>query len=677
MGRLGYGSGRRRRMGYRSAAPQIAPSVLWNGVSGSGFSTVPTDPVRTTAKPALRLMVAPYQWYNNQLLVGVCAAASDGGTLINDMGLDMVIAHFEGTRVFIESPSVEVITDANGIKRSYYGWWIRLRNDGRNGHAQLYFEGVAKDPTMQRRVIGPFQFSPQASLYSHEITIAATPSEIVGSRYKTMGAALSYLRAINATNPRLTFTESGAYNVEPPGLNNWSAGSWTNGYVHLEATVPVTLGRPLPASNADPSPMRPTCGLHIKGRNITMDFANCSELYNSDTATRLNHWLDGCVLTNSRGRYDLFRKISRSILGWLIRNGAYITECEFKNLWNAGNEHLLVRGCRFDTCYGDLFTGAQCVIYNHVNDFDSSAFRIRIPSVTINMPSGGTLERTGNIFTARISGSVIGSFTVSNALADYTANTNYTNANLVGWINGLAGWGATLLDDTRAAVSLAPGSTTILPGTWAAQSGTGGVLTLDTMIDIHSDWYQRTNGAESENVFIGYNDANDIVCQLIFIERNCLDWICINNSWRTKTVWSEGLRSSARSGLNRGRHQIFVHNTIIGQIIRLIGNNVSSTDYDAYCVIANNVVDTFEWSSVSAQDPDLRLADNHIFTGYSLPALAVNTSQGGTENSLFPLANTGNFAPGGVLLTNPKVSRLNHDQALAPRATFAPAGALA
>ncbi|MBB3860415.1 hypothetical protein GGQ88_001681 [Novosphingobium hassiacum] len=624
----------------------------------------------------MRIMVAPYQWYSNQLLVGVCAAASDGGTLINDMGLDMVIAHFEGTRVFIESPSIEVITDANGIKRPYYGWWIRLRHDGRNGHAQLYFEGVAKDPSMQRRVIGPFQFSPQASLFSHEITIAATPPEIVGSRYKTMGAALSYLRTMNATNPRLTFIESGTYNVEPPGANNWSGGSWINGYVHLEATVPVTLGRPVPASNADPSPMRPTCGLHIKGRNITVDFANCSEAYHSDTATRLNHWFDGCIFTNSRGRYDLFRKISRSILGWIFRAGAYVTECEFRNLWNAGNESPLVRGCTFDACYGDLFTGAQCVIYNRVNDFDSSAFRLRIPSISINMPSGGTLERTGNTVAARVNGSVVGSFTLANALADFNANTNYTNANVVNWVNGLAGWSATLLDDTRAATLLAPGSTTILPGTWAAQSGAGGVLILDTMIDIHSDWYQRTNTAESENIFIGYNYANEIACQLIFIERNCYDWICINNTWRTKAIWTEGLRTSARSVLIRGRHQVFLHNTVIGQIMRLSGNNVSGADYDAYCVIANNVADNFEWSPATAQDSDLRLADNHFFAGYALPALSVNTSQGGTEDTLFPLGSIGKFAPGGALLTNLKVPRLNHDQTHAPRATLAPAGAL-
>ncbi|MDP2130302.1 MAG: hypothetical protein U0975_08815 [Erythrobacter sp.] len=67
--------------------PLIAPAGAWTGTAASGFTTIPTEPVRTTAKPALRLITPPSQWFTDTLDVGVMAAANDGGSLFNTLGI--------------------------------------------------------------------------------------------------------------------------------------------------------------------------------------------------------------------------------------------------------------------------------------------------------------------------------------------------------------------------------------------------------------------------------------------------------------------------------------------------------------------------------------------------------------------------------------------------------------
>ena len=61
----------------------LEPSAGWNGTAATGFGgaygAVPTDPTRTTAKPALRLLVPPGQRFTDTLVVGVAAAANNAG----------------------------------------------------------------------------------------------------------------------------------------------------------------------------------------------------------------------------------------------------------------------------------------------------------------------------------------------------------------------------------------------------------------------------------------------------------------------------------------------------------------------------------------------------------------------------------------------------------------------
>lgn len=684
MGRMGFGFGRHRSTClFPSGPPLLAPSVLWNGVAGSGFGNVPVDPPRTTAKPAIRPMVAPFQWYTKELLIGVYAAANNGGTLIDNMGIETVVVHCEGTRVFITEPTVETFEDANGNMVSYFGWWAKLRNDGRNGHAQVYFEAIPKDSSMQKRVIGPYQFSPRSAKYSHQIAVAATPAEVVGARYKTLTAAYNYLKSVNATNPLITISEAGDYDLGAPA-NGWANGSHINGYVHLTATAPATLTRAAPAANADPGAHRPSMPMHLFGNRLTLDFKHAGELWHSDSTAR-DHWLDGINLTNSNGRYDLYRRMGRNGVGWLLRQnaaglGVWLTEVAVSNLWNAAMNTSLVRGSTFTQCWSDLADHSLCFIDNRIDDFDSTTYATHIPSTTVTYTGTGsaaTIERgANNTFTAKVDGVVVSTFTALSTLAGWVAGTNYTVANFVAWINGLSGWSATLLDDSRAAWSLVPNGGTYIPTTWPAQNVKNATLTLATTFDIHADWWQKQDGPVLQNIVCANNVTTNFV-GAFFLIGDLEDAMFLNNAWHCKDVWNFGNRASARS--QHGdylRHFVFAHNTAVNQRFWL-RNNIPTIPFDAdgYCLWANNVLESFEW--MGAPDPDILVADNHIYDGYAIPPTgAVQTTQGGNIASLFVAPAQGNFTPKGALLTHPKPPRISYDLTRTARAGSCAVGAV-
>ena len=276
---LGFGSRSMSRqysaLGQNVPVSTLTPSGRWNGTAGSGFAGAPPiDPVRTTAKPACRLLVPPNQYFTDELVIGVWAGANNQGSMLDDLGLERVVAHCEGTSFVIEAPSFYLFEDANGNQVRYFGWWAVLQHPGAHGHAHVYFEAVPKDPTMQSRVIGPYQFSPQPSLHDFTIEVAATPAQISGARYKSVAAALNYLTAMAAQNPLITITESFTGDL---GSANLYAGG--RGYTTITATAPVVFKKPALLPGAA-SLFRPGVdGLWFRGPNITFDFYQAAYIY--------------------------------------------------------------------------------------------------------------------------------------------------------------------------------------------------------------------------------------------------------------------------------------------------------------------------------------------------------------------------------------------------------------
>lgn len=254
----------------------IAPSPAWTGVAGSGFSgSPPSDPTRLTAKPILRPLQAPNQWFTDQLAIAVWAGANDNGTLNGNLGLQKVILHYEGNSVDILEPTVREIVDANGVYRSYFGWWADiLKPDNSSGHSHVYWEAIPKDSTMQRRVIGPFQFSPQSSAHDATLTVAKSAPVLTGSNYQSLSAALDWCRANARQNPLITIIEKGNYELNP--ISSTYQGE---GYATISADAPVTILRS-GLSAATKNYFRPLyVGLKFRGSNITIDFENIAEFF--------------------------------------------------------------------------------------------------------------------------------------------------------------------------------------------------------------------------------------------------------------------------------------------------------------------------------------------------------------------------------------------------------------
>ena len=277
--------------------PEIYPGPAWSGVSGSGFSmSAPADPNRITAKPTCRLMTPPNQYFTDALVIGVFASANNRGTMHDNLGLKEVVVHFEGNKESIREPSNFVFSDVNGITRSYLGWWITLRKPVQMaGHANIYFEAIPQDETMQHRIVGPFQFSPQSTQHDLVLEIAATPEEIPGNRYKTLRGALDHVMTSRAQNPMIVFSEAGNYEAHDYSSYSSPGGQ---GYTTLSATAPVTLLKREFARGAGTTFRTRLDGLWFKGPNITIDFRHIGAIGNEGSSER-QHVFEGVRFSTS------------------------------------------------------------------------------------------------------------------------------------------------------------------------------------------------------------------------------------------------------------------------------------------------------------------------------------------------------------------------------------------
>jgi hypothetical protein len=676
---LGEGALSEVRVAVPSNMPKVSPGAGWTGAAGSGFSTVPTDPTRTTAKPALLPLVPPRQFFVDQLVIGFGAGANNQGSLAN-LGLSKVIFHVEGTQLEVEAPTYRTIVDANGVSRMYLGWWAMLnRASTTNGVIRVYAEAVPADTTMQSRVMGPFDFKQASVLHDYYITVDSTnPMEVVGSDYRTLTDAMTWLRLNNAQNPLITIAGGSFYDIGTAGVHNapFYSGS---GYLTITATTPVTLRRESYVSDAANYARLYYDAIRWKGSNITIDVRNLSSLWWEGGP---NHWLDGCCITEGGGRYSLWRSgIKQSTGANVVRGNAYFTECTITNLMNGCVGAGLVRGCDISYVCSDVFTDAWCVVGNRVNDLDSLAFAVDIPAMTVTYAgsqstatlsiSGGS-DATSRTFTAAW-GSNTSTYEVGNSYTLYASGSNYLWSHVAAWINGLGdGWSATVLDNTRRASSAG-----LMGGKGAAFTNAnvkGVTLTVASMFDLHSDWYQLNTLGRLENAYIEGNISTNLVSQDLFLTgtNGGKDFFIVNNSFHNKEINTPyGQSSSLYSQFAASHsHMVVAHNSFSQQVLSLrTGQNFTP---DAYCLLANNVLGGIEWATTSKA---YAMRNNHLLGGVTIPTGTTGTTTGGTRASLFVDAENGNFTPQGELLTNVKPTTLNFAQGGATRPTTAPAGA--
>ncbi|MBF9150004.1 hypothetical protein [Novosphingobium jiangmenense] len=594
------------------AAPVVvAPGQRWNGIAGSGYAEPPQDPARITAKPALRLLVPPHQVYTDSLIIGVMAGANDRGDCLTNLGLKAVEAHCEGAVAVIAAPTLRRYIDVNGREQTAFGWWADLRNDGRQraeslqGGVDIYFKAIPRDPSMQARVIGPYRFHPRRTLYDVELTVAPSRKAIPGSRYASLRDAADYIRKGGYQFAHITLVER--------GVHEWAAldaTCHTLGYTVVDASVAATIGRAsLPsgqrgfdgASLVRPR-LEPIC---FRGGNLTLDLRNVFQIYHERPDNR-QHWLDGCVLTNSdpAGRGALWRKSVRPV-AQVVRDWPYFTEVSASRVLNAMVQSSLARCCVLQQGGWDVFTESLCVYGNRVDDWDSSEdWTLYRPAFTASYRGAGraTLECSGlnmarkRVFTARIDGSPVGTFVTGNGDDTFGAGEAYNFAGVVAWLNGLAGWSARLIDDRYLAASCQAEGTI---GPWGPVAVGSAPLSVCSYFDIHSDFYQKNDtGVLKENVVIMDNVGTDLVTQDLFFKGSggCADFFAVNNRFANKdrSGRSNNHRHIASQLTNGQSHVVVAYNVLVRQSI-VIRGDLGSTELDDYCLIANNLTRGVSW----------------------------------------------------------------------------------
>lgn len=702
MGRYGFGHG--GKGGARLIAPlagvgvstlevaAVLPSPAWTGTAGSGFVSNPTDPVRTTAKPIVHLIDPPNQYFTDELTISVMAFANDGGTIIG--GIDRVRFHFEGATVDVLRPALRSFTRYDGSTYLLPCYTVRLKKPaGKAGIANLFIEAIPADATMQRRVLGPMQFSPAVAKHDWERTIGLTGS---GADYTNASLITATANAINAArasaaqNPRLTFISSGTTDLPFTGTPYQ-----VQGYVTFECApgVNVTFAKPSYTTDAAMLMRSRWDGMWFRGAGFTFDMAFVSEVYHEaqqSTATVLNgrsHVFEGVRFTRSTPRGALIRgNITGGSVPHQVRGSPWFLECDQHNIQYAGQLATRNRGCILRDTFNDAFHGAALVVGCDVTHHNSMAYRNPLAAMTVTYTgagatadlslSGGNVEN-GRVFTARVNGVSVGTFTVFTTEAAYIAGTNYTVANVVNWINGLGGgWSATLQDNTRFAAALSLGNYLTSFGAFTNQNVKNVTLQLFTAFDQHSDYYQKSDSLQ-DNVLIYGNTGLDCDTQHFAVGGNATrDWAYINNAINRPDPAPEFLGNAQSQMSLSHSHVIIAHNTFPHQRMLLVTGNGQYEQYsgDAYCLIANNALQDLSWANGAGTGVVIR--DNHLH------ASAVGTGspgevKAGDQTTLYVSAATGNYTPAGALLTNRKAPRWTWDLGGKLRALSASSGAVA
>jgi hypothetical protein len=207
-----------------STLPVVGPAVAWNGTAKSG-GTPPTDPTRTTAKPAIHWLMPSDLRLVSNVVIGVDADCSGtaGGSLF---GVKQVDFWVEGTVQTVTSPMFYTDTDANGSSRTRWGYWIALnaaafKAVSTTGEARIYATAVPNDTTMQSRVIGydgytsydgnyPMSVFPRAAQNDRSKTVRLDGTGDFTTLIAAIDDAATFV-AGGGEAPLITITQTGSY----------------------------------------------------------------------------------------------------------------------------------------------------------------------------------------------------------------------------------------------------------------------------------------------------------------------------------------------------------------------------------------------------------------------------------------------------------------------------------
>lgn len=610
-------------------------------------------------------MEPPNQFFTDELIVGAMAFANDGGSLIG--GVDRVRFHLEGETIDVVEPSFRRFADVNGITRSYWGYWAKLKKPAEmSGEAQLYVEAIPADATMQKRVIGPFSFFASEALHDYSVTVNSDG----GADYATFEEALDYLTNRDAQNPLVTITGGGPYTAN----RAFPAHTGAKGWCSVTATTPVEFSRPSYIGDVASDFRHKYDGLRFVGSNITFDMRHVRHIRPEDTRPM---WFDGCRFTNSAGRADAVWRRGRRPIGALVRGSPYFTECHFEDVDNPCNTAALVRGCSGKRLLADWGGDAHCMIYNDIDDLsgkdnwleDVAALDVHYDGdeapATLAKSGGATGVQT---FTARW-GANSATFRVSETEAFYnfalgatydpaTDGQGYFVEDVANWLNSLPGWSATVLDNSRAACWLSVPANRGLA--FAAKDAKSGTLNLVRCYDIHGDFFQQRFGGLAENHISAFNTGKAMAGQIFFVSSTspARDFYFVGNAFANvvqQGTYLDYTQTSSQSNRSAHSNVVFAHNTLPTQRLALRTDGPDGAKYsnDNYCLIANNaLLDLLYIGTPTAQHLNVTIKDNAIDGIHDAPVNSTGTIAAGDYASKFADSLAGDFSPAGELLTN-------------------------
>ncbi len=673
---------------------QIAPSQEWNGTAASGFASLPVDPARTTAKPALRLITPPNQHFTSSIDVIAVAAANNGGTLGADWGIEAVEFLYEGTTGRVDAPSWHSIFTERGF-RLYFGWRARLTRPTTQtrGAAHLYIRAIARDGTMQARVMGPYNFSPSNTVHDLSLEIAPSKPVIAGVRYNSLHAAAAHARSKNAQNPLFTAMEAGIYNCDGPTISP-SAYNITGRYTFRAASdVPgVIFGKSADyVFNGDDNSRKLNAQQtwwHIAGSNLVCDWKNVTSLGAPVLATAPWHWMDGVTITSSdpRGKNELQRGRSPQRTSQLVEGEAWMTEVSVRKMSTPFARCGLVRGCTGIDIAQDVYSNSLCVINSETSQHDQTFFNGDTPAFTVQYSgpesiatlsrSGGNMGTNGGLWTAIIGASSY-TFDTGTGGIDYFNNApgggykgasglgGYSVGDVIDWLNALPGVSAVVApgferDERVACASSLAGLKGQGFGGGSNQNNSADITAPATIVwnvNTHGDWYQHAAG-RLENVIFAFNRGWDLHTQPVFLSpilsngvASTRDVFFIGNSHANDEEIKEDFDySGSTSSIKRPQelgHVVFAHNIFANSGMLV---NTSQMVDEGYSLLTNCSYERFGW-----QD-DVPLAgftvqNTGIHSFAVVPPGVTNVFQLGDKATLYPDRLMGDFTPSALART--------------------------
>jgi hypothetical protein len=582
---------------------------------------------------------------------------------------------------------------------------------------------------MQKRVIGPYLFSPNNVLYTHSVEVAPSLSEIPGQRYQTLNAAVTWLNQQAAPNPLITITEAGFYELTVGSANSQGLQNRFSlpGRLNITASVPgVVIGRSNYTHDAAAIIDDGRFKLHLFGPNLTLDYRYVLHVNGPSTSTDTGTaaWLDGVdmISTAPLGSMELWRGTVKPNGLSTVRQGGWFTEVVATDITSFGNGANLIRGCDLDRVAYDIVPNSRCCVNNIVRSHLVSPLVDEIDAFTVQYTgpaASATLTRTGGqggdgggVWIVNIGGT---QYTFDTGRTEgfasyYPGDPNYPPAyngadgvggywfsDVVNWLNTLPGVTATLLLDENDPFQKRQAASGSLPG--LASSGftnqdiKSAPLTVISMFNKHTDFYQHTLGT-LENIIIAFNLVESAYAQLLFfspsgvaggVQGKEFDFFAVGNALAVGTTVTPSFNpANLLSQFGRGSpygmaasHVVIAHNTLPNQgfFIRTVGLQYGST-VDAYCMIKNNVFRTLIYDP-DGPFPGLTIDGLHIHTGNAAPQGATNVIVGGDQNTLFVDFANKDFRPAGLLAQNGFPPVLPHDIEGAAFPQYAALGAYA